>query len=154
SDEQLERAVVNVVNTYKALCRDSRIVPGAGATEIEIARLLKEFAFKETRSSNHIVIAKYAESFELIPKTLAHNANLNVEGIIETLYADHAAGNVKAGIDYKNEDCKDASTLNIWDLETLYADHAAGNVRVGIDLKNEDCKDASTMNIWDLYTTK
>ncbi|GJW59220.1 T-complex protein 1 subunit theta-like protein [Tanacetum coccineum] len=118
SDEQLERAVVNVVNTYKALCRDSRIVPGAGATEIEIARRLKEFAFKETRSSNQIVIAKYAESFELIPKTLAHNANLNVEGIIETLYADHAAGNVKAGIDYKNEDCKDASTLNIWDLYT------------------------------------
>lgn len=32
----------------KAMCRDSRIVPGAAATEIELARRLKEFSFKET----------------------------------------------------------------------------------------------------------
>ncbi|GJS74597.1 T-complex protein 1 subunit theta [Tanacetum coccineum] len=105
--------------TLSILTRDSRIVPGAGATEIEIARLLKEFAFKETRSSDQIAIAKYAESFELIPKTLAQNAYLHVGGIIKTLYADHVAGNVKVGIDLKNEDCKDASTLNIWDLYTI-----------------------------------
>ncbi|GJR29130.1 T-complex protein 1 subunit theta [Tanacetum coccineum] len=69
SDDQLERAVVNVVNTYRD---DSRIVPGAGATEIEIARL-REFSFKET--------CWKCQSL-------------------------------------KNEDCKDASTLNIWDLYT------------------------------------
>lgn len=33
---------------YQAMCRDSRIVPGAAATEIELARRLKEFSFKET----------------------------------------------------------------------------------------------------------
>nr|GEY06778.1 T-complex protein 1 subunit theta-like [Tanacetum cinerariifolium] len=103
---------------HKVLCMDSRIVPGAGATEIETARRLKEFACKETRSSDQIVIAKHAESFKLIPKTLAQNANLNVDGIIETLYVDHAAGNFKVGIDLKNGDCKDASTLNIWDIYT------------------------------------
>lgn len=32
----------------QAMCRDSRIVPGAAATEIELARRLKEFSFKET----------------------------------------------------------------------------------------------------------
>lgn len=32
----------------QAMCRDSRIVPGAAATEIELARKLKEFSFKET----------------------------------------------------------------------------------------------------------
>lgn len=32
----------------KAMCRDSRTVPGAAATEIELARRLKEFSFKET----------------------------------------------------------------------------------------------------------
>ncbi|GKE59714.1 T-complex protein 1 subunit theta-like protein, partial [Tanacetum coccineum] len=42
-----------------------------------------------------IAIAKYAESFEPKPKTLAQNAYLHVEGIIKALYADHAAGNVK-----------------------------------------------------------
>ena len=33
---------------YQAMCRDSRIVPGAAATEIELARRLKEFSQKET----------------------------------------------------------------------------------------------------------
>ena len=32
----------------QSMCRDSRIVPGAAATEIELARKLKELFFKET----------------------------------------------------------------------------------------------------------
>lgn len=30
------------------MCRGSRIVPGAAATEIELAKRVKEFSFKET----------------------------------------------------------------------------------------------------------
>ncbi|PWA88688.1 TCP-1/cpn60 chaperonin family protein [Artemisia annua] len=115
--DDLERAVDDGVNTYKALCRDSRIVPGAAATEIEIARKLKEFSFTETGLDQY-AIAKYAESFELIPKTLAENAGLNAMEIISTLYADHAAGNVKVGIDLEQGACTDVSTLEIWDLYT------------------------------------
>jgi T-complex protein 1 subunit theta len=32
----------------QAMCRDSRIVPGAAATEIELAKRVKDFSFKET----------------------------------------------------------------------------------------------------------
>ena len=32
----------------QAMCRDSRIVPGAAATEIELAKRVKEFSYKET----------------------------------------------------------------------------------------------------------
>jgi len=30
------------------MCRDSRIIPGAAATEIELAKRLKDFSFGET----------------------------------------------------------------------------------------------------------
>jgi len=33
---------------YQSMCRDSRIIPGAAATEIELAKRLKEFSLKET----------------------------------------------------------------------------------------------------------
>lgn len=33
---------------HQAMCRDSRTVPGAAATEIELAKRLKEFSLKET----------------------------------------------------------------------------------------------------------
>ncbi|XVE62909.1 hypothetical protein DITRI_Ditri06bG0157200 [Diplodiscus trichospermus] len=118
--DDLERAVDDGVNTYKAMCRDSRTVPGAAATEIELARRLKEFSFKETGLDQY-AIAKFAESFEMVPRTLAENAGLNPMDIISKLYEEHASGNTKVGIDLGGGDsedsvCKDVSTLNIWDL--------------------------------------
>lgn len=61
-------------------------------------------------------IAKFAESFEMVPRTLAENAGLNAMEIISSLYAEHAAGNTKVGIDLEEGTCKDVSTMKIWDL--------------------------------------
>ncbi|XP_061374024.1 T-complex protein 1 subunit theta [Gastrolobium bilobum] len=113
--DDLERAVDDGVNTYKAMCRDSRIVPGAAATEIELAKRVKDFSFKETGLDQY-AIAKFAESFEMIPRTLAENAGLNAMEIISSLYAEHASGNTKVGIDLEEGVCKDVSTTSVWDL--------------------------------------
>lgn len=67
-------------------------------------------------SLDQYAIAKFAESFEMVPKTLAENAVLNAIEIISSLYAEHAAGNTKVGIDLEEGGCKDVSTTNIWDL--------------------------------------
>ncbi|CAL5352657.1 unnamed protein product [Camellia sinensis] len=58
-------AVDDGVNTYKALCRDSCIVPGAAATEIELARRLKEFSFKETGKRGFTVTSMRDRFFAL-----------------------------------------------------------------------------------------
>jgi T-complex protein 1 subunit theta len=113
--DDLERAIDDGVNTFKAMCKDSRIVPGAAATEIELAKRLKEFSFKETGLDQY-AIAKFAESFEMIPKTLSENAGLNAMEIISSLYAEHASGNTKVGIDLEAGACKDASVMAVWDL--------------------------------------
>ncbi|ONM27003.1 T-complex protein 1 subunit theta [Zea mays] len=113
--DDLERAVDDGVNTYKSMCRDSRIIPGAAATEIELAKRLKEFSLKETGLDQYAV-AKFAESFEMVPRTLAENAGLSAMDVISSLYAEHASGNVKVGIDLEEGACKDITTLKIWDL--------------------------------------
>lgn len=61
-------------------------------------------------------IAKFAESFEMVPKTLAENAGRNAMEIISSLYAEHASGNTKVGIDLEDGVCRDVSALNVWDL--------------------------------------
>lgn len=113
--DDLERAVDDGVNTYKAMCRDSRIVPGAAATEIELAQRLREYANAETGLDKY-AISKFAESFEFVPKTLADNAGLNAMEIISSLYTGHGSGNTKLGIDLEEGACKDASEMNVWDL--------------------------------------
>lgn len=113
--DDLERAVDDGVNNYKAMCRDSRILPGAGATEIELARRLKDFAYKETGLDQY-AIGKFAESLELVPRTLAENAGLNATEIISSLYAEHASGNFKVGIDLDEGLCQDMTSNDVWDL--------------------------------------
>lgn len=127
------------------MCRDSRIVPGAAATEIELASKLKEFSFKETGYCfccfffayeltyhcsptfllcnsiaifrlDQYAIAKFAECFEMVPKTLAENAGLNAMEIVSSLYAEHASGNTKVGLNLEKGACEDISALSIWDL--------------------------------------
>ena len=41
--DDVERAVDDAVNSYKSLTKDSRFLPGAGATEIELAKQLTSF---------------------------------------------------------------------------------------------------------------
>ena len=41
--DDIERAVDDGVNTFKALTRDDRFVPGGGATEIELAKQISSF---------------------------------------------------------------------------------------------------------------
>ena len=61
-------------------------------------------------------IAKFAESFEMVPRTLAENAGLDAMQIISSLYSEHSSGNTKVGIDLEEGACTDVSALSIWDL--------------------------------------
>lgn len=62
--DDVERAVNDAVNCYKALGRDSRAVPAAGAAEIEIARRIAEYGLKQTGLDQYAIV-KYAEAFEV-----------------------------------------------------------------------------------------
>ncbi|KAI8024611.1 T-complex protein 1 subunit theta [Camellia lanceoleosa] len=123
----IDSVSVEEIGGVRAMCRDSRIVFGAAAIEIELARRLKEFSFKEI-GLDQCAIAKFAETFEMVPKTLAENAGLNAMEIISSLYGEHASGNTKVGIDLEEGACKDVSTMNIWDLHVTNSNHELVNV--------------------------
>eukprot|EP00798_Chlamydomonas_sp_ICE-L_P000850 gene850-12802_t len=107
--EDVERAINDAVNTFKALGKDSRVVPAGGATEIELARGVAAFGKQQTGLDQY-AIAKYAESFEIIPRTLAENSGLNATDVIANLYAAHARGEVTTGVDIDGGPPKDLAT--------------------------------------------
>jgi len=73
--DDLERAVDDGVNVLKALLKDGRLVPGAGATELELARKVEKYGSGLKGLSQHSV-KRFAEALEIVPLTLAENAGL------------------------------------------------------------------------------
>ncbi|CAM6086762.1 unnamed protein product [Calypogeia fissa] len=110
--DDFERAVEDGVNSFKAMCKDSRLIPGAGASEIELAVRLKEVGSKET-GLNQYAILKFAESLEVVARILSENAGMNSLDVLSALYSAHAGGNHKAGVDI--EEGKELIRDGIWD---------------------------------------
>ncbi|TPX57701.1 hypothetical protein PhCBS80983_g03631 [Powellomyces hirtus] len=116
SIDDIERAIDDGVNVIKAVAKDSRLLAGAGASEIELARQLQILSEK-TPGLNQYGIKKFAEALEVIPRTLAENAGLDSTEVISKLYAAHAQGQSAAGVDIESEDngILDAKAKGIFD---------------------------------------
>lgn len=114
--DDIERAIDDGVNTFKAITRDGRFVPGAGATEIELARQVSSFA--DTRPGlDQYAIKRFANALEVFPKTLAENTGVHANEIITKLYAAHEEGKKNVGFDIEGENAViDAVEKNILDL--------------------------------------
>ena len=86
--DDIERAIDDGVNVVKAITKDPRLVPGAGATEMQLIERVSRFGDRAPDLSQYS-IKKYAEAFEVIPRTLAESAGLDATQVLATLYAAH-----------------------------------------------------------------
>ncbi|GAQ38235.1 T-complex protein 1 subunit theta [Aspergillus tubingensis] len=86
--DDVERAIDDGVNAVKAITKDPRLVPGAGATEIQLVEKISAFADRTPGLPQH-AIRKYAEAFEVIPRTLAESAGLDATEVLSRLYTAH-----------------------------------------------------------------
>ncbi|EON64468.1 T-complex protein 1, theta subunit [Coniosporium apollinis CBS 100218] len=123
--DDIERAVDDGVNVVKAITRNPNLVPGAGATEMQLVERITAFGEK-TPGLMQYAIKKYAEAFEVIPRTLAESAGLDATEVLSRLYTAHAAQKSRkgeknwcTGVDIENEDgtgTLDAEDEGILDL--------------------------------------
>ncbi|XP_057177064.1 T-complex protein 1 subunit theta isoform X1 [Triplophysa rosa] len=100
--DDIERAIDDGVNTFKVLVRDKRLCPGAGATEIELAKHITSYG-ESCPGLEQYAIKKYAEAFEVLPRALAENSGVKGNELISKLYAAHHEGNKNAGFDIEGE---------------------------------------------------
>jgi len=133
--DDIERAVDDGVNVFKGLCKDGHLTPGGGATEIELARQVSQWA--ETHPGlEQYSINKFGEALEIIPRVLAENSGVKPKEVISKLYAAHSEGNTNMGFDIDGEsgEIKDCAESNILDLMIAkkwalkYATNAAATV--------------------------
>merc|ERR1719394_53255 len=96
---------------------DGRLVAGGGATEIELARQVGQWA--ETHPGlEQYSINKFAQALEVIPRVLAENSGVKPKEVISKLYAAHSEGKRTVGFDIEGEggDVKECDAGKVFDL--------------------------------------
>ncbi len=96
--DEAERALHDALKVVGVALEDGYAVAGGGATDIELALRLREYA-PSVGGREQLAIEKFADALEIIPRTLAENAGLDAIDIIMKLKAEHQAGKKYAGID-------------------------------------------------------
>jgi thermosome len=86
--DEAERMFNDALSVVKAAIEVPYILPGGGASEIELAKRLRNFA-RSIGGREQLAIEVYANSLEIIPKTLVENAGYNPVDLIVELRSKH-----------------------------------------------------------------
>lgn len=112
--EEAERALHDALCVVRNLIHESKVVAGGGASEIEVAKVIRDYA-ESFSGREQLAVIKFAESIETIPRTLAENAGLDPIDILVELRAKHDKGDKWTGVDVFNGGVRDMSQLDIWE---------------------------------------
>ena len=86
--DEAERAMNDALSVVADVIEYNKIVAGGGAIEAEIAKVLRSYATK-VGGREQLAIEAFADSIEIVPKTLAENAGLESIDILVGLRAAH-----------------------------------------------------------------
>ncbi|MEM3575062.1 MAG: thermosome subunit beta [Candidatus Bathyarchaeia archaeon] len=97
--DELERSIHDGLSVVSDVIEKNKIVAGGGSVEAELAKRLKSYAAK-IGGREQLAIEAFAESLEIIPRTLAENAGLDpVDIMVELRSAHEKEGGLWAGVD-------------------------------------------------------
>ncbi|MBS3142742.1 TCP-1/cpn60 chaperonin family protein [Candidatus Woesearchaeota archaeon] len=95
--DEIKRAITDAVGDIAAALQTGKVVAGAGASEIEVARQLRQYA-EGLSGREQLAVQAFAQALEVIPRTLAENAGLDPIDVLTDLKAAHDKKQKWAGI--------------------------------------------------------
>jgi thermosome len=86
--DEAERAINDSLSVVSDVIENNKVVPGGGAIEAEMAKEIRDYATK-VGGREQLAMEAFAESLEIVPKTLAENAGLEPIDILVGLRSAH-----------------------------------------------------------------
>lgn len=128
--DDIERSIDDGVNTFKGITKDGRFVPGAGATELELAAQLALYA-DTLPGLEQYAARKFATALEIFPKTLAESSGIHASELLSRLYAAHKEGKRNYGFDIDGDgaaliDTVEAGILDLYLTKQWAMKYAVG----------------------------
>jgi thermosome len=96
--DELDRAMEDALRVVGVALEDKMLVAGGGAPEVELALRLRAYA-STVGGREQLAVEAFADSMEIIPKTLAENAGLDQIDTLVALRSKHEEGVKSAGLD-------------------------------------------------------
>ncbi len=96
--DEAKRAMTDAIGDVAVSLISKKVVGGAGAVEVELARGLRKFS-NSLSGREQLAVNAFANAVEIIPRTLAENAGLDPIDILTELKSAHDKGQKWAGID-------------------------------------------------------
>merc|ERR1711871_1385667 len=107
--EEAERSLHDAIMIVRRTLQNNVVVPGGGAIDMELSRLLRQHA-RTIHGKSQFFVNAFAKALEVIPRQLAHNAGFDATEILNKLRHAHAKGDANMGIDINND-----GICNTWD---------------------------------------
>ena len=102
----LERALEDALRVVGVTIEDGKLVSGGGSPEVELSLKLHEYANSLT-GREQLAVNAFADSLEIIPRTLAENAGLDPIDKLVEMTSQHKDGNIHSGLDVYTGDVVD-----------------------------------------------
>jgi len=112
--DEAERALHDALCTVKNTIEDPRVLFGGGSPEMEIANQLQKYA-RSVSGKEQLAVEAFAEAMEIVPKTLAENAGLDLFDTIGDLRVRHSRGEIWAGVDVLDRRTNDMKKLKVYE---------------------------------------
>ncbi|MFA5361531.1 MAG: TCP-1/cpn60 chaperonin family protein, partial [archaeon] len=126
--DESERALVDAIGAVSSAIETGKVLVGAGSCEAEVAVRLRDYA-KTIGGREQLAIEAFADSLEVIPRTLAETAGMDPIDALVTLRSAHSKKEGKyVGVNvYKGkiEDMKNSKCLEPLPVKTQAIDSAS-----------------------------
>jgi len=107
--EEAERSLHDAIMIVRRTLQHNVVVPGGGAIDMELSRLLRQHA-KTIHGKSQFFVNAYAKALEVIPRQLSQNAGFDATELLNKLRHAHAKGEQNMGIDIEHD-----GICNTWD---------------------------------------
>ena len=112
--EEAERSIHDALCVVRDVIQELKVVAGGGAPEMEISKVLKDYA-QSLPGREQLAVQNFGEAIEALPLALSENAGLDSLDIQLGLRARHEKGEKWAGVDVLGGGIRDMRELEVYE---------------------------------------
>eukprot|EP01117_Protostelium_nocturnum_P020734 TRINITY_DN94_c0_g2_i1.p1 TRINITY_DN94_c0_g2~~TRINITY_DN94_c0_g2_i1.p1 ORF type:complete len:536 (+),score=208.52 TRINITY_DN94_c0_g2_i1:133-1740(+) len=112
--DEAERSIHDALCVLSQTVKEPRVVLGAGASEMLMAKAVEELALK-TEGKQSIAMQSFAIALRQLPAIIAENGGFDSSELVANLRAAHNKGQKSAGLNMQNGTIGDAEQMGIYE---------------------------------------